>query len=163
MRALAFLLLMLAPALAQMSLENTGAANAGGALAFEEGAQNLIFRLIPYPPKQFPAYYTPNLYPFLLTVAIPSPGSWRLSVSLIGPLFAQGDLSAIPPSQLEVAVAPEGQPQGPWLGLQAAPLVAVIRQPGIYRYWVWLRLKMTGREAPGLYQGTLFWSLAPGL
>jgi hypothetical protein len=109
-----------------------------------------------YPPREFPAYYgkTSPTEPLELRLFSNMEGSWALHVETTGLFTTTGE--AILPSQLEYRLD-----DGPWLSL--GPSIELFSGRGasqaFERYTLDLRLKITGAEAAGFYEGLLIFRL----
>ncbi len=129
----------------------------GSALSLS--AEEVFFNLAqaPFPPPSFPYAYSPTNPGGPLTLSLFSnvEGGWALEV-LAEPLVAEGG-RLLSPSQLEVRV--DG---GPWvpLGPRVVLLTGSGPTAGYRRHLLEFRLVLTGQEAPGVYRGSLVFTLS---
>lgn len=129
----------------------------GSALALS--AEEVVFDLerAGFPPPAFPHPYAPTSPPGPLTLSVFSnvEGGWAVEV-MAEPLVAEGG-RLLSPSQLEVRVN-----GGPWLPLGPKTVLLTGSGPsgGYQRYLLEFRLVLTGSEAPGVYRGSLVFTLS---
>ncbi len=129
----------------------------GSALSLS--AEEVVFDLAQkgYPPPTFPYPYDPTSPPGPLTLSVFSnvEGGWAVEV-LAEPLVAEGG-KVLSPSQLEVRV--DG---GPWTALGPRTVLVTGSGPsgGYRRHLLEFRLVLTGSEAPGVYRGSLVFTLS---
>jgi len=129
---------------------------AGSALTLS--ADRIVFDVAKrgYPPPAFPAYYAPTDPGDTLVLRLFSniEGGWFLSASLDA---LSGEAGMLPPEQIEIRL--DGASWIP-LGSGVLLLSGEGMSRGYERHAVELRLKLTGREAPGRYEGRLRFTLA---
>jgi len=129
---------------------------AGSALTLS--ADRIVFDVARrgYPPPAFPAYYAPTDPEGALMLRLFSnlEGGWFLSASLD---VLSGEAGLLPPEQIEIRI--DGASWIP-LGPEVLLLSGEGTSRGYDRHAVELRLKLTGREAPGRYEGRLLFTLA---
>ena len=122
-------------------------------------AEEVVFDLAQgaYPPPSFPYAYAPTSPrgPLTLSVFSNLEGGWAVEV-LAEPLIAEGG-KLLSPSPLEVRV--DG---GPWMPLGPRTVLLTGSGPsgGYRRHLLEFRLVLTGQEAPGLYRGSLVFTLS---
>ncbi|WP_457629867.1 hypothetical protein [Oceanithermus sp.] len=110
-----------------------------------------------FPPRELPAYYYPQAAGGGTELRLFSnlAGGWALTAGL-EPLAGPGG-NWLPPDRVEVRI--DG---GPWLPLSTAVVLLVGSGPtgGYQEHLVEFRLRVSGDELPGSYQGVLVFSLS---
>lgn len=126
------------------------------------------------PPASTPTRVLPNADTSFHLIASGAPGSqWVVRVAVTRPIVDERTASLIPNQALEYRVRaldpgrPGGcvsTPDGTWLTVgDSAPIVVAFDGGGTAcRLLVSLRIRASGKEAPGSYRGVLAWSIRPG-
>lgn len=140
------------------------------------GAQSLAFDLssVNYPPVQGPDYAVPSNHATFQVIASGAPGrSWVVRVRLARALVDSSAAYVIPSQNLEyqTRVRTPNEPAGcvatpgknVWLPVgDSVPIIVVFTGgEAACRLSVSLRLKVTGTEPAGSYEGVLEWSIEP--
>lgn len=115
-----------------------------------------------YPPTEFPAYYLPAspTQPIIITITS-NTTDWQVLVEFTGFLNEDANLQ-LPADQLEFRLDSVSE----WLPLNQLPITLALSVPSTdplaapSEHTLELRLKVTGDEAPGVYAGTLIFTLS---
>ncbi|WP_240307566.1 hypothetical protein [Thermus caldifontis] len=122
-------------------------------------AEEVVFDLTqsPYPPPSFPFAYAPSSPqgPVTLRLFTNLEGGFALEVEA-SPLLSEGG-AQIPASQVEYRLN-----GGPWipLGPKVVLLTGTGPTAGYQSYVLEFRLVLTGQEVPGVYRGSLLFTLS---
>lgn len=155
MRSL-FLALLLGLALAQVPI----GVNLPEGSSLSLSAEEVVFDLsqAPYPPPSFPFAYAPTQpsLPLTLRLFTNLQGGFAVEVEATPLLSETG--AEIPAVQLEYRLN-----GGPWIPLGPRVVLLTGQGPtlGYQSHLLEFRLVLTGREAPGVYRGSLLFSLVP--
>ncbi|MFN4072382.1 MAG: hypothetical protein ACK4G4_03025 [Thermus sp.] len=122
-------------------------------------AEEVVFDLTqsPFPPPSFPYAYAPTAPPGPLTLRLFTnlEGGFAVEVEAT-PLLAEGG-AQIPSSQVEYRLN-----GGPWIPLGPKIILLTGSGPtaGYQSYVLEFRLVLTGQEVPGVYRGSLLFTLS---
>jgi hypothetical protein len=152
-------LLVLVPFLALALAQVPIGVNLPEGTSLSLSAEEILFDLTQsaYPPPSFPYAYAPTLPqgPLTLRLFTNLEGGFAVEVEAT-PLLAEGG-AEIPPGQVEYRLN-----GGPWIPLGPKVVLLTGSGPtsGYQSYVLEFRLVLTGREVPGVYRGSLLFTLS---